>query len=122
MKRDNDLIRDILLFVEQHGDNNNVLTLSVRDFFKSSPNVTQNILDNHIELLTERKFLKAEPHQLGWFVLGLTWDGHDFLSNAKDQTIWSKSKQLAGHLSFDIFATVIKDIALNITRSVVDCG
>jgi hypothetical protein len=117
MKRDNDLLREILLFAEQHCTGDNVLTLSAGMFAKNFPNVTQPILDYHIELLAERKLLKAEPHQFGWFVLGLTWDGHDFLSNAKDQTIWNKSKQLAGHLSFDIFTTIIKDVALSVVRS-----
>jgi hypothetical protein len=117
MKRDNDLIREILFFAEQNCNGNNVLTLSARDFLKNFPNLTQDILDNHIELLADRKLLQAEPHQFGWFVLGLTWDGHDFLSNAKDQTIWNKSKQLAGHLAFDIFTTIIKDVALSIVKS-----
>jgi hypothetical protein len=117
MKRNNDLIRDILFYVEKYSNGDKVLTLCARDFLKNFPDVTQNTLDNHLELLVERKLLNAEPCQFGWLVLGLTWDGHDFLSNAKDQTIWNKSKQLAGHLSFDIFATIIKDVALSMVKA-----
>jgi hypothetical protein len=52
--------------VEKNSNGNNVLTLSAGMFAKNFPNVTQNILDYHIELLAERKMIKAKPHQLGW--------------------------------------------------------
>jgi hypothetical protein len=86
MKRHNDLIRDILCYVEKkkNGDHENVLTLSVGSFAQSFSSATKNILDYHIEFLAERKLLKSESHLFGWFVFDLMWDGRDFLANTKD--------------------------------------
>ena len=116
MKRDNDLIRTILATIEDHEFGNRALVLSASMFVKSFPGLKDGTLNDHIELLVNAGFLKAEPHQFGWFILGMTWAGHDFLANAKCPTIWDKAKQLGGHLAFDVFATVIKEMTLKSIR------
>jgi hypothetical protein len=117
MKRDNDLIREILAVAETSCNGDQVITISVAQLAERFPAITQSILNEHIRLLSEKKFLETNEFHFAWSIRRMTWEGHDFLSNAKDQTIWNKSKQLAGHLSFDIFTTIIKDVALSVVRS-----
>jgi hypothetical protein len=110
MKRDNDLIRLILAAVEKH-ESTKPFSLSTGMFAKVLP-LNSDTLDEHIRLLVEAGFLNAEGHQFGWTILGLTWAGHDFIANAKCQTVWDKAKQVAGHLSFDVFTSILKETAL----------
>ena len=111
MKRDNDLIRAILAVVEKH-EGNRLLSLSAGMFVGPFPGLRADVLDEHIRLLVEAGFLKADEHQFGWSIIGLTWTGHDFIANAKCPTTWEKAKQVGGHLSFDVFTSVLKDVTL----------
>ena len=111
MQRDNDLIRLILLAAEKQ-NSTRPFSLSAGMFAKALPSLNGDTLDEHIRLLVEAGLLNAEGHQFGWTILGLTWAGHDFIANAKNQTIWEKAKQVAGHLSFDLLTAALKDLAL----------
>ena len=118
MKRDNDLIRMILRAVEKQATGDQVVTLTPDYFRPMFPDLSENTLDEHIRLLVEVGFLKAEPHQLGWFITRLTWNGHDFLANANHETAWQKTKKVAGDLSFDIFKETLKANILALTTAV----
>lgn len=37
------------------------------------------------------------------FLEGLTWQGHDFLEDAQNETAWNAAKKIAGNLSFTAF-------------------
>ena len=111
MKRNNDLIRDILFAVEQQATGNNAITLKARHFGDKFPDLTNEIVDEHIHLLVDAGFLEAEPHQLGWFIMRLTWDGHCFIDNSKEEFVWKKTKRIAGDFSLDLFASTLKTCA-----------
>jgi len=98
----------ILRAVEKQATGDNVVTLTPQYFRPMFPELPKNTLDEHIRLLVEVGFLEAEPHQMGWFITRLTWNGQDFLANANDETIWQKTKQVAGHLSFAVFVETLK--------------
>ncbi|SCY27705.1 DUF2513 domain-containing protein [Nitrosospira sp. Nsp13] len=94
MKRDFDLIREILLHVEASPAN-------VRPYRVQFPESDQDTIDEHVELLIESGLLEGNPrHRAGAplyvdmevMVARLTWDGHDFLSSIQDDTIWRKAK------------------------------
>jgi len=100
-----------LLAVEQQAAGDNVISLQAGQFVSAFPGLTNDTLNEHIELLAERGFLEAEPHQLGWFITRLTWDGHDFLANSKVESVWQKAKQIAGGFSLDLFTSTLKQCA-----------
>ena len=81
MKRNADLIRDILLSVEaDHG--------------KVKSKVTdQNIINYHLELMIEGGLLNGQEINEGqWRIYGLTWDGHELLELIRDR--WSTIKRV----------------------------
>jgi len=119
MKRNNDLIRDILLIVEQQPVSDTPISIRAGQFVSKFPGLTDDMLNEHIQLLAERGFLEAEPYQLGWFITRLTWDGHDFLANSKEESVWQKTKQVAGNFAFDVFVNILKEAAIQYARALL---
>lgn len=91
MKRDMDLVRDILLMVESA---DKALGLNDMHKLKYEP----NIIDYHVELLIQHNFLDAEAkHDWNGDVIflnieGVTWEGQDFLESMRNPTLWEKAK------------------------------
>lgn len=93
MKRNMDLIREILKKVEQHDDPNGLFEpLEVGGY-------TKNQISYHIKLLNDAGLLDADdvstmnPDGFEWYPGNLTWDGQEFIAVAKDDTIWRKAKE-----------------------------
>ena len=86
MKRDMDIIQQLLIDAEAHDNNPPYLTADV-------PEIVYQI-----SLLTEAGLMNAviRKNQYGLprdaTILGLTWAGHDFLDAARDDTIWKKAQ------------------------------
>lgn len=91
MKRDMDLVRDILLKIEAASEP------GMADLLPAD--VTQEQLDlttYNLNLLIDEGFVKGvEAHTLAqknWFSLTLTWRGHEFLDDIREPEIWKKAK------------------------------
>lgn len=89
MRRDMDLIRDILVKLE------NLEESEFRGYF-TVDGFEPKIVDYHLELLRGHGLVKGE-YTLGdrkiWISLNLTYSGHDFLKSLSSETIWSKVKE-----------------------------
>lgn len=113
MKRDNDLIRDILLKVEDASQPLTLDTLEIEDF-ESGP------VAYHVQLLDEAGYIHAI---FNWgddiiqqaIIERLTWQGHEFLDSVRDDTTWSHTKSTiastVGSASFE----VVKALATSFT-------
>ena len=119
MKRNLDLIREVLFVVEQHPSLDRALCLQWKQFADKFPGLTADILNEHIELLVETGLLEAEPYQLGWFITRLTWSGHDFLANSRVKSAWEKAKQVAGQLSFGAFAAALNEAVITYGKQAI---
>ncbi len=91
MKRDVDLIRNILLKVEETDDTE----LSAKRF--TVEGYDETIVARHIELLQEADLVDANivKTQIGTtaaWIHRLTWSGHEFLDAARNDTVWNKAK------------------------------
>lgn len=116
MKRDWDVIRDILLKVEELEPDKKLTT---QDFDEQ----IINKINYHIDLLDKEGLIKAiiardETESIVKFaLLNLTWDGHEFLDSIRDDDIWNKTKskviEKGGILTFDI----VKTVALSVLKS-----
>ncbi len=87
MKRDFDLVRYLLLYIEQSPAGKSTGRLTVENY-------NTEVVSEHMKLLIEEKFLEGSSHLTGsgirYVVHGLTWKGHDFLDNARNDTVWKK--------------------------------
>ncbi len=91
MKRDPDLIREILLKVEQSTE---PLSLDDLNFSNYSPNEVYY----HGNLLIEVGYLVGrsqydEGQSRFLLIRRLTWQGHDFIEAARSETVWKKAKE-----------------------------
>ena len=112
MKRDMDLIRRILLHVEEH-DN---LEIEVEDFDK-------NTISYHVRLLIEAGLMHGVAMTAldGTIILQdcghtcLTWEGHEFLDAARQDTLWDKAKDKVGKtlgtISFSLLTELLMQLA-----------
>lgn len=112
MKRNLDLVREILLAIEDYEPEKVHLLQSIshRDF---SATEAQNY--HHIKMLVDAGYidLAGKPTLSGKFALnGMTMTGHDFLDAIRDQTVWDKTKDRlgqAGGWTLDIVLAVAKE-------------
>jgi hypothetical protein len=88
MTRDFNLIREILLQVEKAPSGEPIMVLTLdRD------NLDEAVVGEHLQLMIEAGLIEGDVHTLKpvRFILHrLTWSGHDFLENARSDTIWKK--------------------------------
>jgi hypothetical protein len=96
MKRDMDLIREILLHIESDSqyDGTRWVTPGAPSELVESDR-TMDELNYHLELLIEAGFLTGESHlgQGSPMINKLTWKGHEFLDDVRDNEIWGKTKE-----------------------------
>lgn len=118
MKRDLDLIRDMLLKIEESGSE--ISPLSIEDFLKF--NADPEVISYHLYLLFNAGFINVayeEPFYdtTNYFVTTLTMHGCDYLDAVRDVGIWhdvkEKLKAVGGPASLDI----VKAVAIKIVAS-----
>ncbi len=106
MKRDMDLVRELLLKIEAH-DNP-----SFGDLLDEEAD--EEKLAEHIRLLEAAGFVTGiAGHSLNrsyWMDLRLTWEGHDFLDSVRDPQIWEKTKKGA-EAAKGFTVELLKDLA-----------
>lgn len=95
MKRDMDLVRQLLLEMEGH-DDYEVSVTEVGLLGTDRPRII-----GHLKLLADGGYVEmtrtntpsGRPLTTGW---RLTWQGHEFLDQVRDPEIWRQTKAAAG--------------------------
>lgn len=116
MKRDTDLIREILLAVE---------ALPLRGL--STPGLAVEGYDEatiayHLVLLEEAGLIQAAVADAGdmaypeVFVNRLTWAGHEFVDTARNQTVWARTKATVAAKGGDIPFSVLRELLVSTAR------
>ena len=115
MKRDMDLIRNLLFFIED-GENRDVAFYTIRNEFTKELN--EEVIELHIDILKDKNLITiSDEHHLGE-VYRLTSEGFDFIETIRDDKIWLKAKNIVkketAGLSFEMLkitlATLVKEI------------
>lgn len=90
MKLNKDLIREILLYVEEKGnDNRPVYDISIDGY-------TTDEVKYHFKKLVEAELIKGDVIGLQGNRIRfncLTWKGHEYLESIKDEYIWQELKK-----------------------------
>jgi hypothetical protein len=113
MKRDFDLIRQILFALEDEEEYEPFRKFSLEG-------VPEPKLQYHLKIMGEARLIDVED--LGtsdgpdWHVKSLTWNGQDFLEKSRNETCWKQAKQTilekGGALTLDILTQILSTIAL----------
>ena len=112
MKRDMELVRKLLFLAEEDGKDDELCE-----------EYGQDVVAGHVAILLDAKLIVGEVvcNEVGVpvasVILRLTWAGHEFLDNARNDTIWrgviSKVKSAALTVSFDVLAELLKSGAMS---------
>jgi hypothetical protein len=108
MRRDFDLIREILLQVEENNDPTDCIIPEINGY--SEEEVTY-----HINLLWQAGLVDALNMSTGGILSfcakSLTWEGHEFLDAARNDNAWRKTKKFLGEkmaaVTFDLMKTTL---------------
>lgn len=113
MKRDMDLVRDLLLKIEAAEE---PPSLSALVPGREGGTSEYQLAAYHMRMLIEEVGLVRGRNACSssgaeWLNLQLTWHGQDFLQNVRDQTVWEKTKdgaQKLGGASWDVLVELAK--------------
>ena len=107
MRRNMELVRELLLRVEAD-----------EDFGALASKYSQEEIVGHVEILLDAKLLEGKVyHDLSGgpgsaYIQRLTWAGHEFLDNARNDTVWNKVtatiKNAATTASFEVLVEMLK--------------
>jgi DNA-binding transcriptional ArsR family regulator len=90
MKRDMELIRKILVVLEDSQQTQGVIPLEFEGY-------TDDQVSYHVKILAEQGIIEATDcsarREFAWRARGLTWDGHDYIDAIRDDRRWQKVKE-----------------------------
>jgi DNA-binding transcriptional ArsR family regulator len=108
MKRDMELVRQVLLQTEQSTSVDDVIDLNIEGY---SPQE----ISYHVKILFEAGLLDArdcgDRREL-WKPRSLTWDGHEFLDAARNETVWKKTTEIVKDKGGSVPFEVLKDLLI----------
>jgi len=115
MKRDMDLVRAILMAVEESDE-------QVMDAAQlASGSWDEVTVARHLELMIEAGLVVGQVDEymgggVDGFVSRLTWPGYDFLDTVRSDTVWQKTKtnigDKVGSASFEVVKAVAAGFAM----------
>lgn len=110
MKRDMDLVRLILLKIEEEYQVTAIYNLEIDGYCMES-------VAYHCQILHEAGLISAYNAQYaddqiwGFGVGSLTWEGHDFLDKIRDNSLWNKVKRTIAKKGLPLVIETIKTIS-----------
>lgn len=115
MKRDMDLVRQILMTLNEHQNGFAPGRLTVDGYSNEK-------IGYHCYLLGEAGLIEAiDNTEIGSpsptaIAQRLTWHGHEFIENAQNENVWSQTKKAVskmGDASFSVWANVLSQVVIN---------
>ena len=116
MKRDKDLLRDLLLAVEARAPGVESAPLTI-------PGRSLEEISGHVELLVEAGFLKAVPipgteDETYWYVERLTYRGHEFLDTVRSPEVWRGAKAAADKVG-GVSLAILSELGKAVLKSLI---
>lgn len=126
VRRDMDLVRTILLRVEDAHEPLDLADLVEKDASEED----EQVVAHHVSLLVEQagfmKGIDVSSHDGdNWIDLSLTWAGHEFLDNVRDPDVWRQTKvgaKKAGGFSLQILAKIAEAVVMDRVNKLVAGG
>ena len=109
MKLDYDLIRNLLLRIEEDSDGHTNFSLFY--FFEAFPEVDKASIDYHLKYLYDAGFVEGSRD----FIIDITPYGREYLDSIRDKNIWENTKkkfQPLGTVTFSVISDIAKSLVL----------
>ena len=124
MKRDMDLIRALLLKLEDIGSSHKIMAFTADDEEIAIKGYDEDQIAYHLVLLHEAGLIDSGGVRSGRFASGefsfrrLTWAGHEFLDGVRDPEVWRKTKAETSKVGGWTFG-LIKDVATAVIKETI---
>lgn len=117
MKRDWDVVRKILLAVEaQETSSGRVEPTSIQGYDEENVVYHMKIMDEAGLIETWSSATHSGPYRAA---LSMTWEGHEFLDQIRQDTMWNRVKGGAREKGLDLSVDVIGQLAKTIIFSML---
>lgn len=113
MKRDMELCRMILLAVEANGATRTI------DGYEDDDVLAHAYLMKEAGLVDGPEISHLGTPERQALATRLTWDGHEFLDLARNDTNWAKAKEKAGKAAGETTFTIWKAILVEIAKQAI---
>src|SRR3990172_5582998 len=108
MKRDMDLVRDLLMALEKQDSYDGFTDLSIEGY-------SEDQISYHVLLIHEAGLIEAMDMSTfggpSWKPVRLSWEGHEFLDASRDDSRWSAAKaplaMAGGGLAFEVLKLLL---------------
>ena len=118
MKMDLDLIRKLLLFIEEKDTINSEIRLQEFQIIKEH---SIEEIAYHLALLNDAGYIEGkEIKAVGiydYWVKRMTIEGHQYLNNIRDDTIWNKTKEKLKQVSGTVSLEIVNTVATNVLKT-----
>jgi hypothetical protein len=117
MKRDKELIKQLLLLAEE---SESILTITQDtipvqlEYLKA----TIETIVQHTAMLIDAGLIKGKLMKGGVVITAMTWEGYEFIENARNNKVWNSAKRAAGELSWEVFVNVLTEVATEFAKQI----
>jgi hypothetical protein len=110
MKRDMELIVEILKYIEVHLTTTNNIIVELDGY-------DHELVQYQVGLMKDAGFIEAKRvlNPSSYYISKMSWDGHDFLDAARNQVIVNKAKDIVKREGAELFKLpihVIKEVLI----------
>jgi hypothetical protein len=116
MHRDMDLVRRILMEIERQSVDSPNIDLRIDGYSGEE-------ISYHVKIMYQAGLIEAidfSSHDgIAWKPTSLTWEGHEFLDNARNETTWNKAKGILKDKGASASFDVMKDLLLKVATHYV---
>lgn len=113
MKRDMDLIRKILLKVEEYIGDDPIQNIQIEGHTEEDIAYNIYLLENAGLIEGKTLFGMDSVKPAGYAIFRLNWKGHEFLDASRDDKRWKQAKEIMGKLggaSLDMVMVILTEL------------
>lgn len=116
MERNLDLVRVILIETDKNQQPEAPIEIA-------APGYSPSQIAYHVQLLAQAGLIRALDFSAGpdadWRPTSLTWQGHEFLAAARNESIWHQVKARLKDRGLDAPLSIVQQLAIQIAASML---
>lgn len=110
MKLDYDLIRNLLLEIENVTDGD--IYYTPKFFYEKFPNIDQKVVWYHLKYLSDINFVQCNRN---YDIYDISPSGRDYLNSIRDEKIWNKTRTISHSLG-QVALSIVSDVATSLIK------
>ena len=120
MRLNNDCVRDLLLYIEDNSSINNLIVISQ---IQVEGYTTDELIYTAMKL-EEAGYIKARVSKFisgstDVYVNEITWNGHKFLDNIRDDGVWKTTKEKISKFS-SVSLNIMENVAAQVLTNLIN--